>query len=382
MKRAKTILSCFVFFTTTSATYYASTSLVDSIRMFQYQLDSIQIQLEKLSANQEDLSRKEKAALIQLDAIDKKIALTKDILKRLATQIELRNREINEVTAQLIKIYEQIQQRQNLLKKRVFAIYKYSRIYFLQSLVTSKNIPELYRRALNIRVISRQDRKLITEMSTLNRQAEQKRREILAARIALEKLNLETQEKQRALASARNEEANLLKKIRHEKETNFRVQQELKIASEKLHSLIDEIANRSPIVSNSDHYLERNKGKILWPVVGGTVIARFGSNTHSRYRTKTNNPGIDIKVRHTESIRVIAPGKVVYADRFIGYGNLVIVDHGDGYYSLYSNLTTVETTINAELNSGAYIGTVDDYLHFEIRKEGQPVNPLGYLIPE
>lgn len=377
MKKIKTTLIFFVMLTV-HETY---SNLNDSIRFFQHQLDSIKIRLDKLSLNFEELSRKETFTLDQLDAIDKKITLTQDMLKRLATQIDLRNREINEVTAQLIKINEQIQQRQKLLKRRVLAIYKYSRIYPLQSLLTSKNIPELYRRALNLRLISRQDRKLIAEMSTLNRQAEQKRRELFVARSALEKLHGETLEKQQTLASVKKEEAILLKKIRQDKETNLLIQQELKVACEKLHLLINELVARSTSTSYSDNYLERNKGKIPWPVIG-TVIARFGSRTHSRYQTKTNNPGIDIKVRLTESVRVIAPGKVVYADRFIGYGNLVIIDHGAGYYSLYSNLTTISTTINAEPISGTSIGTVDDYLHFEIRKEGQPVNPLEYLAPE
>lgn len=377
MKKIKTSLFFFVILTV-AGTY---STLDDSIRLCQHQLDSIKIQLDKLSLNFEELSRKETLTLVQLDAIDKKITLTQDVLKRLTTQIDLRNREINEVTAQLMKIDEQIRQRQELLKRRVLAIYKYSRIYPLQSLLTSKNIPELYRRALNLRLISRLDRKLIAEMSTLHREAEQKRRELFVARSALEKLYWETQEKQQTLASAKKEEAILLRRIRQEKETNLLVQQELKVACEKLHLLINDLVARSTTTSNGDNYLERKKGKIPWPVAG-TVIARFGSHTHSRYQTKTNNPGIDIKVRHTESVQVIAPGKVVYADRFIGYGNLVIVDHGAGYYTLYGNLTTISTTINAELLSGTSIGTVDDYLHFEIRKEGQPVNPLEYLAPE
>ena len=108
MKKIKTSLFFFVILTVTE-TY---STIDDSIRLCQHQLDSIKIQLDKLSLNFEELSRKETLTLVQLDAIDKKITLTQDMLKRLTTQIDLRNREINEVTAQLMKIDEQIRQRQ------------------------------------------------------------------------------------------------------------------------------------------------------------------------------------------------------------------------------------------------------------------------------
>jgi septal ring factor EnvC (AmiA/AmiB activator) len=359
----------------------AQSPLEDSIQLFQHQLDSIKNKLDKISAHLEELAQKETVTLAQLDALQKKIAVTQELLKRLTAQIELRNREISEITTQLLEINKQIQQRQELLKKRVFAIYKYSRVFPLQALLTSKNIPELYRRALNLRLLSRQDRKLIFEMATLFKQAEQKRQLLLVARSDIERLQRETQEKQAALESSRNEETVILKRIRQEKETNKRIEQELKTSRDKLQQLITDLLSRRARISGNENYIEQNKGKLIWPV-SGTVIARFGSQTHPRYRTKTNNPGIDIKVRQTGSVQVVAPGKVVYADRFIGYGNLIIVDHGVGYYTLYGNLTTISTIVNAELSAGTSIGIVDDYLHFEIRKEGQPVNPLEYLAPE
>ncbi len=355
--------------------------LEDSIKLFQHQLDSIQTKLDKLSAHLEELARKETTTLAQLDALQKKIEITQELLKRLNAQIELRNREINELSAQLIQVNQQIEQQQELLRKRVFAIYKYSRVFFLQALLTSKNMPELYRRALNLRLISRHDKKLIIEMSTLLKQSEQKRQMLLKARSDLEKLQKETVEKQASLESIRDEEATLLKRIRQEKDANQRIQHELEVASEKLRQLINDLLARKSKINENNHYFEQNKGNVPWPV-SGMLIAQFGSQMHPRYRTKTNNPGIDIKVKQSTSVQVVAPGKVVFADRFIGYGNLIIVDHGAGYYTLYGNLTNISTTVNAELNTGTIIGTVDDYLHFEIRKEGQPVNPLEYLVPE
>ena len=71
----------------------------------------------------------------------------------------------------------------------------------------------------------------------------------------------------------------------------------------------------------------------------------------------------------------------MYADQFMGYGNLVIVDHGGGFYTLYSNLTEMSAQVGAEVTAGTQVGVVADYVHFEIRRDGKAVNPIDWLKP-
>lgn len=362
---------------------FAQTQINDSIQTLQLQLDSIEKKLDGVNRTLEYLAQRETLTLAKLDALEKKISLTRDLLKRLATSIDLRTREINSIAVQLAQAQQEIDKRRELLKKRIFSIYKYSRVFPIQALLTSKNIPDLYRRAINLRLLSRHDKKLILETNLLVQEVRNKRQALLAAFAELESLRAQAQEKQLALEADRQQESGVLEKIRQEKQINQRVQQELQLTGEKLRVLLDTLTARGAQETTAGaDYFERQKGKLPWPV-RGTVVATFGSRTHPRYHTKTNNPGIDIKIESNngQSVQVVAPGKVVFADRFIGYGNLVIVEHGKGYYTLYANLTTLNTTVGAEMGTGTTIGTVEDYLHFEIRKEGQPLNPLDYLVP-
>jgi len=352
--------------------------LQDSIELVQRQLDSTESKLAELTRTVNELAAKEKNSLERLEVLQEKIAVTERLIRQLESQIERRNREINELNIRLAAITEQKEKCRQLLSHRLVNIYKYSRIFPLQALLTSSSLPELYRRVINLRLVSRADHRLIQELSKLNQQIVAQRNAIAAAKMDAERLEAEAGEKRAALVRDRNEETSILTRIRTEKAAKAAVVSELQSAAERLKGLLADLQKRAASASEQRHYLEENRGKLPWPVAG-SVIASFGIQTHPRYRTKINNLGIDIKVQNTSPVRVVADGKVSFADRFIGYGNLVIVDHGAGYFTLYGNLTTVETVVNALVSAGTTIGTVDDYLHFEIRKDGQPLNPKDWL---
>jgi len=351
--------------------------LRDSIDLVQRQLDSTLQRLDDLTRTVNELALKEKNSLERLEMLKEKIAVTENLISQLESQIDRRNREINQLNAQLAKILDQEQRCRRLLSKRLISIYKYSKIFPLQAFLTSKNLPEFYRRVINLRLVSRSDHRLLLESMELNQQVNLHRQGIIAAQMATESLETAAQAKRATLMKDKEEEGKMLTQIRTEKAKRSAFQTELQTAAERLKALIVELQIRASSAEER-HDFEKNKGKLPWPVTG-SVIASFGAQIHPRYRTKINNNGIDIKVTTASPVKVVAAGKVSYADRFVSYGNLVIVDHGEGYFTLYANLTTLETVANALVSAGTVIGSVDDYLHFEIRKEGQPLNPKYWL---
>jgi septal ring factor EnvC (AmiA/AmiB activator) len=107
-----------------------------------------------------------------------------------------------------------------------------------------------------------------------------------------------------------------------------------------------------------------------------------------RFNTVTVQNGIDIAAPAGTPVRAVAPGRVVHSGWFKGYGNLVIVDHGDGFHTLVAHLASMRTAMGEEVGSGSVLGTVGDsgsmkgaYLYFEIRERGQPVDPRPWLAP-
>ncbi|MFO7651508.1 MAG: peptidoglycan DD-metalloendopeptidase family protein [bacterium] len=122
------------------------------------------------------------------------------------------------------------------------------------------------------------------------------------------------------------------------------------------------------------------RGDLPWPVKG-EVIALFGSKADPKYGTRTVNRGIDIKVQWGSTVTAVDSGLVSFADRFMGYGNTVIVEHGGRRHSVYAGLAEVQVRVGERLERGQRIGASADTLHFEFRVSGKSADPLLFLLP-
>ncbi|MEO0082442.1 MAG: peptidoglycan DD-metalloendopeptidase family protein [candidate division WOR-3 bacterium] len=120
------------------------------------------------------------------------------------------------------------------------------------------------------------------------------------------------------------------------------------------------------------------QGRLAWPVVG-TIVQGYGVRVDPVYATKTNSLGIDIVCASGAPVKATEAGQVSFADRFMGYGKMVIVDHGNRLHSLYSRLSDIKVTVGSKVARGEIIGFASDTLHFEVRKEGRAVDPEQWL---
>jgi murein DD-endopeptidase MepM/ murein hydrolase activator NlpD len=130
----------------------------------------------------------------------------------------------------------------------------------------------------------------------------------------------------------------------------------------------------------------RGQGALDWPV-RGDIVGHFGPETHPRFGTTINNNGIDIAADLGTPVRSVAKGRVEYtSEDYASYGPIVILDHGDGYRTLYAHLSEILVSVGQEVASGQIIGRVGDAgslkgteLHFEVRKGGTALNPQDWL---
>ena len=128
-----------------------------------------------------------------------------------------------------------------------------------------------------------------------------------------------------------------------------------------------------------------DRNRFPWPV-NGSVLTRFGSQRHPQFGTTVFRRGIDIEARTGDEVRAVHDGQVVYADWYKGYGRLVIVDHGEGLYTLYGNLSQLEVGGGDRVTRGKVVGLAGDTgslkgskLYFEIRRNGEAEDPLLWL---
>jgi septal ring factor EnvC (AmiA/AmiB activator) len=144
----------------------------------------------------------------------------------------------------------------------------------------------------------------------------------------------------------------------------------------------------SMVQPSGDSYFERNRGSIQWPC-RGEVVRAFGVVRDPVYGTETVSDGIRVATTAPgQQVRMPAPGKVMYAQQYLSMGRMVIVDHGDGFYSIFGHLGDFDVEVGQELDGGASVGRSGPLpsgrpgYYFEIRRGGDPVDPLGYLSGE
>jgi septal ring factor EnvC (AmiA/AmiB activator) len=163
-------------------------------------------------------------------------------------------------------------------------------------------------------------------------------------------------------------------------------------AALRLQKMMDELSRRaairpreSPPSSSTGTGLDALRGRLDWPV-RGEVIAPFGKFKHPEFAAEVVRKGIDIEAPFGEGIRAIEKGKIVYAGRFSGYGKMVIIDHGERYYTIYGHLSEILKKTGDEVGRGDILGRVGDSdslagakLYFEIRKDGRSVDPVPWF---
>jgi septal ring factor EnvC (AmiA/AmiB activator) len=184
----------------------------------------------------------------------------------------------------------------------------------------------------------------------------------------------------------------LLASLSREKDTRLRALKQMEAAAQRLQKMMDEIARRSAIRSRESPPepstgvgLDAMRGRLDWPV-RGQVIAPFGKFKHPEFAVDVVRKGLDIEAPLGEGIHAVEKGRVVYADRFSGYGRMVIVDHGERYYTIYGHLSEILKKTGDEVRRGEVLGRLGDSdssggatLYFELRKDGRSLDPAPWF---
>jgi murein hydrolase activator len=272
------------------------------------------------------------------------------------------------------------------LRPRLAALQLSGKVGELRLLASAPTLADLVkRRAMLGRVLEsdaanlREARDVLAEQERLTtvRRSEAARQEALAGEAR----------QRRAEASARRDQFRAtLSAVRGERQVHERAASEAEAQSRKLAEFIEALP---PPRSGSAPYTGFGslRGRLPRPA-GSRIEVGFGRVVDPKFRTVTVQKGVDITAQRGEEVLAVAPGRVVHAGWFKGYGNLIIVDHGEGFHTLVAHLATMTAAAGEEVDAGAPLGTVGDtgslkgpYLYFEIRENGKPTDPRAWLVP-
>jgi septal ring factor EnvC (AmiA/AmiB activator) len=253
----------------------------------------------------------------------------------------------------------------------------------LAVLLSAPSLAELVRRRYLFDLILRRDARLVAGAREARAEREQARaaREAEAARLAELAASL-TELKEQARAR-REERETLLAALRTARGFHERAAAEAATQARALAAFISTLPARGEVRGPGG--FAARKGKLRLPTPGAVTVG-FGKVVNPKFNTVTVQHGLDVEAPAGAPVVAVAAGRVVHAGWFKGYGNLLIVDHGEGYHTLVAHLATMQTAMGEEVAAGDVLGTVGDsgslkgpYLYFELREKGRPVDPRPWL---
>jgi septal ring factor EnvC (AmiA/AmiB activator) len=366
-----------------------SSRVKDEIEKEENRLKEIRQEIEKSRKMGQELSKKEKGILQQLKDLEEVLDLSAKKTNRLRTDEKITKKNVEDLNQKIKETDENLTRSQEILLKRLRSIYLHGRLNPIELLFSSKTFAEGSIRLKYWSLIARQDKKIIEGIKRYKTELEEEKTEREKNLSNLRVIRHETENESTQQKKEKKEREKLLNKTKKEKKENAKVVKELEKAARELENLIENLEKKRKKKPETFppgyHPFEAMKGKLTWPVEG-KVISKFGIQEHKKYGTKTKNNGIDIVAPIGEPVHAIGHGKVVFADRFQGYGKIILIDHGGGYYTLYGHLSDYSVILDGSVEEGEQIGWTGDSgslegskLHFEFRKNGQPVDPLEWL---
>jgi septal ring factor EnvC (AmiA/AmiB activator) len=359
----------------------------DEVDAKQQELDRIRREIEAHRQQTEKLGSQEKQVLKKLSGIDKNIDLSKRYLKKLSEQENTIDSRIGDLKVEIGGREVVLSQQEEALGARLRQMYKRDPQYTWEIFLGARSLDDAITRYQFMKLIAAQDAGLIDEF-----RESKKSLEIETARLAeslqdVSELRASREEETRELERSKKQRQNVLVGIRSEKSKHAKAIEDLEKAQAELQALIDTIIQRGTSPENLPPSGEfaAMRGRLPWPVAG-KIIRGYGKHTHPKYGTVTMNNGVDIQAPAGAPIIAVAAGVVEFVDWIDAFGKCVILNHGGGYYTLYSHVATTMVSTGQKVGRLEVIaevgdtGSLEGYIcHFEVRQGRRALNPSEWL---
>jgi septal ring factor EnvC (AmiA/AmiB activator) len=337
---------------------------------------------ERRIAIERDLARlrgQEKSLLAEVERLELEVRLRTEQLRETQLVLHRANEQLDATVKRAKELETKVALARPQLAARARALYKMGELSYLRMLLSVERPSDMLRGYRFVSALARRDRErmaaLRADLSALagTRDDLQKRtREALALRADLDRAR-------RSLEADRARKTELLTSLVEKKETHAAYLQELEEAEGKLGQLLSGLASGEVSVP-----ITVFKGALPWPAAG-RVRSTFGRHKHPRFDTYTVQNGIEIQAPADAPVAAVHDGTVAFADQFLGYGLLVILDHGGKNHTLYAHLSEARVKPGDHVAAGGVVGSVGSSsvdgpgLYFEVRSQGKPQDPLEWL---
>ena len=368
------------------------------IRESQERLEQIRAEREQLQAEMQDLQGQARNISRELQNIERQTDASAEALQELDYQTAALAAQVDDITQQLVRTRDRLEERSVVLSERLRNIYKQGPLHVVRVLLSAENFSDLLNRYKYLHLISVHDQLLMEEVSELERSLTTQEQELQRSLAQIEQLRAEKlsefaqlqyleQSRSRTLQTVRTQVSRAESRIQQLQEDERRLTGVMEALERQ--RLEAERRRAAAGLTTGTGSLDANAlGELPWPVEG-ELVYRFGPERRPNGVTLRRN-GIGIAAEPGTPVRAVRNGTVVVSSPMEGFGNGVVLSHGAGYYSLYLYLGATRVQEGQDVTTGQVLGVVGEgpeegphlYLQLHAPISGQtpvPVDPLPWL---
>lgn len=357
-------------------------------------LEDIRAERDQLRREQQRLESQVRDAGAELRNIERQREVTNRLVNELERQMRGLGDQLLSSSQQLALAQDNLADRRAVLDRRLVEIYKRGPLYTFQVLLTAESFGDLLSRYKYLYLQNRQDRSLVDDIARLEGRIRQQRGELVDVQEDLDRRREERASELKSYEILAEERSARLNRLRRSNESTQQRISALERDEARLNEVLANLerarrANRGPAprpaAAAGNELTTADLGSLDWPVQG-RILFRFGRDTLPSGAVIRRN-GIGIAAPAGTAVKAVSGGRVALVQRLGTYGLTVVLEHGNGYFSLYMQLGSATVTAGSTVQKGDTIGTVGGentdqgpHLYFEIRGENQiALDPADWL---
>ena len=348
-------------------------------------LTRIRAEIGRLRKRLDDVRTQTRGAEHDLEEADLELSIrTNELQLAIDMQSQLEQQRL-EIESQIATIASNIAREKAFLRKRLAVLYRLGGLSYIRLLMSIDDRRNPVQAVSMLGFLVSRDARAVSRLQSEGAELRARNAELADRRQRLAGVRRVVEQRQKAMASARASKERMLASLRSEGNHSEQRLAELEEKAKRLEHLLDVLSRQNGTAAAAAIDIRTVQGALAWPI-RGKIIEGFGKQRNAKFSTVTFNNGLKIAAAPGTDVRSVFAGTVLFSQWFKGYGNLVILDHGNRVFSLYGNLKSPAVAVGDRVNAGQVIAGVGEsedvhsgYLYFEIRQDNKPEDPQTWL---
>jgi len=349
----------------------------DEIKKRERELEALSNKIEALDASIEKNKNLQSATNIKIKDVQTSIRKLETEITTLNSSITATEQAIVDKTAELEVAELKISEKNGLLNDRLRVMYKTGTIGYVEVLFGAEDFTDLLSRIDMLQMVLVHDQNLIQFLKEQRDIIEQKKVELESIKLDLVALFESKLAKQDEMSVALNHLIDYKNDLSKDEAAMNEMEDQLLKEADQLTAIIKNLQSAAAYIG----------GEMMWPAPGYYGISSlFGNRMHPISKVYKMHTGIDIQAPRNTNLAAAQTGTIIFSNWFAGYGKAIIIDHGGGYTTLYGHLDGIGVEVGQVVKKGQIIGKTGNtgystgpHLHFEVRMNGDYVDPLTYV---